>query len=143
MAMAVIGILVAGSVVLTGQIGADTSTRQVMKFKLHYSQSVLEGIATENFVLIATNAVNLSRLSQSAGWAVRQTADYQRLTRDFSQAADNLHQRALKQNVDGATVAYFQLTVSCVNCHRYLRDAKVARLGTDSAAAFIAPSIRN
>lgn len=141
--MAAVGILIAGSVVLTGQIGADTSTRQAMKFKLHYSQSILEGIATENFALIATNAVNLSRLSQSAEWAVRQTADYQRLTREFSQAADNLHERALKQNVDGATVAYFQLTVSCVNCHRYLRDAKMARLENGSGAPGIAQFIRD
>lgn len=118
----------AGAVLVAASLSADPATKQAMKFKLHYSQRVLEGIATENFDLIVTNAASLARLSQFAGWEVRQTPDYQRLTADFNQAAENLKAAALKNNVDRATVAYFQLTVSCVSCHRYLRDAKMAAL---------------
>ena len=33
---------------------------------------------------------------------------------------------AKDNNVDAATVAYFQMTVSCVTCHKYLRGRHVA-----------------
>lgn len=104
------------------------STREVMKLKLHYTQRVLEGLAIENFDLILTNAQNLSFLSQAANWEVRQTREYQIFTANFRHHAESLVAAAKRKNVDAATVAYFQLTVSCVNCHRYLRDAKMARL---------------
>jgi hypothetical protein len=108
--------------------GSEVSTRDVMKFKLHYAQGVLEGIAMENYPLIRTNAMKLSRLSQSADWRIRQTPEYQRFTTEFRHQADALAKAAADRNVDAATVAYFQLTVSCVNCHRYLRGAGRAGL---------------
>jgi len=104
----------------------ENRTKDVMRFKLHYAQGVLEGITTENFDLIATNAAHLQRLSQAAGWTVRQTEEYQRFTLDFRRAAEGLERAAQKKNVEAATVAYFQLTVSCVSCHRYLRDSRLA-----------------
>jgi len=105
---------------------ADEQTHQTMKFKLHYAQGILEGITTENFELIATNAFNLKKLSQASGWEIRHTADYQRFTAEFRQHTESLSKAAEHRNVDAATVAYFQLTVSCVNCHKYLREARVA-----------------
>jgi len=106
--------------------GPEVNAREIMKFKLHYAQGVLEGIATENYPLIRTNALRLSRLSQSADWLLRQTPEYQRFTTEFQHQADVLAKAAADQNVDAATVSYFQLTVSCVNCHRYLRGVRQA-----------------
>ena len=97
-----------------------------MKFKLHFAQGVLEGITMENFNLIATNAQKLASLSQAADWQIRQTPDYQKFTMDYARQANALAKAAKNKNVDAATVAYFQLTVSCVNCHRYLRGASTA-----------------
>jgi cytochrome c556 len=101
------------------------ATKDTMRFKLHFAQGVLEGIATENFSLIATNAQKLKALSQSADWKSRSTREYQRLTSDFERAAGSLERSARNRNVDAATVAYFQLTTSCVTCHKYLRGADV------------------
>jgi hypothetical protein len=117
---------------------ADTTTKGVMKSKLHYSQGVLEGIATENYNLMATNAQNLSGLSQAANWQIRQTPEYQRFTTDFRRQADALAKSAKEKNVDAATVAYFQLTVSCVNCHKYLRGASTAKLDDKSSSMLFA-----
>ena len=44
------------------------ATKDAMRFKLHFAQGVLEGITMENFSLIATNALKLKRLSESADW---------------------------------------------------------------------------
>jgi hypothetical protein len=111
---------------LPGQSEPRVSTKDVMRFKLHYAEGVLEGITTENHALIATNAQKLKALSQQADWQLRQTEQYQHFTREFARTTEALARAAEKQNVDAATVAYFQMTVSCVNCHRYLRGAAEA-----------------
>ncbi len=100
------------------------STKDVMKFKLHHAQRVLEGIATENYDVIAENAKQLKLLSQQADWQIRQTPEYQRFTADFARNAESLLKAASNKNVDTATIAYFQMTVSCTTCHRYLRGEK-------------------
>ena len=100
------------------------STKDVMKFKLHHAQRVLEGIATENYEVIADNAKKLKALSQQADWQIRQTTEYQKFTADFARNADSLLKAANNKNVDAATVAYFQMTVSCTTCHKYLRGEK-------------------
>jgi hypothetical protein len=101
------------------------ATKDGMRFKLHFAQGVLEGITMENFSLIVTNALRLKRLSESADWKLRSTRDYQRLTVDFERATEALERAARNRNVDAATVAYFQLTTTCVTCHKYLRGADV------------------
>ncbi len=111
----------------------DRQTKDVMKFKLHFAQGVLEGIATENFDLIATNAAKLKALSQQASWQIRATEEYQHLTTEFARCADSLAAAAKNKNVDAATVAYFQMTVSCTTCHKYLRNTRRADAGTPSS----------
>lgn len=107
---------------------ADNAVKEEMRLKLFFAQGILEGIATENFSLIATNADKLKHFSQSRTWDVRQAPEYRRLTVDFQRSADAVARAAAQKNVDAATVAYFQLTTSCVTCHKYLRGAEVSSL---------------
>lgn len=100
------------------------TTREVMKAKLDSSQKVLEGIATENFVTVSTHAQKLVALSQVAGWQARQTPEYKQYTAEFRRHAEALQKAARAQNVDAASVAWFQLTISCVNCHRHIRGVR-------------------
>lgn len=39
-------------------------------------------------------------------------------------SADEIVRQAKKDNVDGTALAFTQLTISCVNCHKHLREAK-------------------
>jgi hypothetical protein len=100
--------------------------KNVMKFKLSYAQGALEAIATENYSLLATNAQRLSALTKEVSGRIRHTPDYERLTTDFRRQTDALTKAAKDNNVDAATVAYFQMTVSCVTCHKHLRGREVA-----------------
>src|SRR5689334_2437649 len=92
----VIGLLVLliGLNCAQAQTEPKASTKDVMKFKLHYAQGVLEGITTENFSLIATNAQKLNRLSHAGGWEYRSTQDYQRFTADFRRHTESLMKAA-------------------------------------------------
>lgn len=103
-------------------VGRD---RGVMRFKLHYSQGILEAIAMENYPLLATNAQKLSALTREVSWRIRHTPEYDRLTADLRRHTDALQKAAKDENADAATVAYFQLTTSCVTCHKYLRGQGV------------------
>jgi hypothetical protein len=102
----------------------EVRDRNVMKFKLYYAQGALEAITTENYPLLATNAQKLGALTREVSWRIRHTPDYERLTTDFRRQADALAKAAAAKNADAATVAYFQMTVSCVTCHKYLRSGE-------------------
>lgn len=114
------------------------TTREVMKAKLESSQKVLEGIATENFVTVSTHAQKLVALSQVAGWQARQTPEYKQFTAEFRRHAEALQKAARAENVDAASVAWFQLTISCVNCHRHIRGVRTVSVPLAPAAQVIA-----
>jgi hypothetical protein len=93
-----------------------------MKAKLTHSKNVLEGLATEDYTLVVKNAQDLAMLSQAATWKVLQTEEYLRQSIEFRRSADALKKAAEEKNLDGATLAYIQMTMNCVKCHKYVRD---------------------
>ena len=95
-----------------------------MRAKLSASQEILEGLALSNYGGIAKNAAKLKALSQDAQWNVLETPDYARHSEEFRRAADALMAAADAKNLDGATLAYFQMTMTCVRCHQYVRDSR-------------------
>lgn len=93
-----------------------------MQKKLEYSENILAGLARENFDQIAKNARSMNALSQMEKW-VRGTAEYRTQLRIFQNANKQLIAMADNQQLDGAALAYVQLTLSCVNCHKAVRIA--------------------
>jgi hypothetical protein len=119
---------VAGIWSLTG-ISAEPQPNQVkdfMRVKLVESQKVLEGLALEDFDLIAKNAQAMSLLSQESNWKVLQTEEYLRHSQDFQRTADAIRDAAKKKNLDGAALGYVELTMKCIQCHKYVRDTRMA-----------------
>ncbi len=114
-----------------GQSG-DDGTADVMRRKLDHSQQVLRGLALQDFGLIAANAQRLVRLSRGGGWMVRQTPEYELFTVEFRRSAEELVRAAEAKNIDGATVAYTQMTFSCVSCHKYMRQGRVQKIGWET-----------
>ncbi len=116
---------------LAGQSG-DDGTGDVMRRKLDHSQQVLRGLALQDFALIGASAQRLVRLSRGGGWMVRQTPEYELFTMEFRRSAEELVRAAEAKNIDGATVAYTQMTFSCVSCHKYMRQGKVQKIGLET-----------
>ncbi len=102
------------------------NVRDFMRAKLSHSQKVLEGLATEDFDMIAKNSQSMSLLSQATNWQVLQTEEYLRQSQDFRHTADVLTEAAQKKNLDGAALAYVELTMKCINCHKYVRGVRMA-----------------
>lgn len=97
-----------------------------MRAKLEHSQDALEGLTTENYDLIAKSAGQMEVLSQEAAWQVLQTPEYRLQSGEFRRATRALKDAATKKNLDGAALAYVDLTLKCVRCHEYVRHVRAA-----------------
>jgi hypothetical protein len=95
-----------------------------MRAKLGHSQNVLEGLSTADYDLIERGAQELSLASLDSNWQVLQTEDYVRQSAEFRRACDALKKAAQDKNLDGATVAWMDVTLKCVQCHKYVRDVE-------------------
>jgi len=95
-----------------------------MKRKLEFSQNVLAGLTEGDFDKIRKNAEALNILGNLERWVQAKKPDYVRQVSLFEFANSELIRQARDKNIDGATLAYNQLTVSCVQCHKIVRDVK-------------------
>jgi len=50
---------------------------------------------------------------------------------DFRRAAETMIQQAKAKNTDGIALAYVDMTLSCVRCHKYVREVRMASLDVD------------
>lgn len=94
-----------------------------MRAKLGHSQNVLEGLTVEDFDLIDKGAQDLALASQASSWQVLQTEDYARHSDDFRRSCNALRAAAKARNLDGAALAWMEVTMKCIQCHKYVRDA--------------------
>ena len=99
----------------------------LMQAKLKSAQKVLEGVAVGDFALIERNAEELAIISKKAEWQILKTPDYVRFSEEFRRHADALGDQAKKRNLDAAALAYVQITMDCVNCHKHVREVRIAR----------------
>lgn len=119
-------------VVAPGISQQEKGTRDFMRAKLKHSQEIVEGLAVENFDQIAKNAQQLSLLSQATNWEVYQTEEYLAQSREFRRAADALREQAKEKKLEGAALAYLDVTMKCINCHKYVRKIRMAKLEPQS-----------
>ncbi|MBA4016576.1 MAG: hypothetical protein C0483_05255 [Pirellula sp.] len=97
-----------------------------MRLKLGHSQQVLEGIVLEDFEMIAKHASAMSVLLEDEKWMVFQTPDYRTHSNIFNEICRDLNKAAERRNIDAATLAYMEMTMSCVKCHKYTRGVRMA-----------------
>ncbi len=98
-----------------------------MKKKLQYSEEILAGLASEDFEQIRSAAKAMNALSQVEKWTHLARPDYRTLLSIFRDANETLIIEAEDEDLDGATLAYMQLTLSCVNCHKIVRHPTAAK----------------
>jgi len=93
-----------------------------MKKKLDYSQNILAGITSEDFDKIADNARAMKGLGKFEAFIRSRNAAYTRQLQSFEDINDEIIRQADNDNVEGVALAFTQLTVNCVNCHKVLRQ---------------------
>jgi hypothetical protein len=95
-----------------------------MKVKLKSTENILRGLTLGDFDLVEENALRMNAFSRLEQVVHGRDAEYQTQLKFFSHANQELARQAKKKNLEGATLAFVQLTTSCFNCHRAVRDHK-------------------
>jgi hypothetical protein len=113
---------------LAGHSDDDKGLRELMQRKLHASQRVLEGIALADFDKIAKSAEELVLVSKATQWKVIKSPRFELYSNEFRRSADSVAESAREKNIDGAALAYVDLTLNCVKCHKYVRESRMSRL---------------
>jgi hypothetical protein len=119
------------------EIYAQIRLQQLMIDKLQNSQKLLEGIALGKFDKIEKHANELIRISKTAEWLAYKTPKYEMFSNEFQRSAETIAAKAKAKNIDGVTLAYFDLTMSCVRCHAHVREIRDAR-GPGALKDFVA-----
>lgn len=105
----------------------DKAIRRFMRRKLGAMNQVMRGIVTEDYALIRRNAKAMKKMGTGVEWNIVQGPIYGNHRAAFQRSADLLVKAADEKNVDGATLVYMQMTLNCIECHRYTRDPAVRR----------------
>ena len=96
-----------------------------MEQKVDLSKKTLEALSLGDLEEVAKNARTMGLLSKVEGWARRsEKKEYLRQLRYFEAANSQMLNAASAENMEGATLAFNQMVISCVACHQHLRDGK-------------------
>lgn len=96
----------------------------VMQRKLQHAQSLLDALALNDFDKLTKNADALLKVREEATWRINETEQYLRYSNAFAEHLNKLKKAAKAKNIDGATLAYLDMTLTCVKCHDHLRVTK-------------------
>ena len=99
-----------------------------MSRKLSSSSQILKGLMIEDFDLIKDNADSLLKMSKQERWRASNDMMYLQHSTQFRSAVDELIDAAESKSVDGASLQWVNVTMSCIQCHKWVRDVMLADL---------------
>lgn len=100
----------------------DEILAAMMQKKLKNAHLVLDGVAIGDFKKIQNGGEELIKLAKSETWQLIRSPNYEQHSADFIQRTENLVKKAKEKSMDGAALAYVEMTLSCVRCHQYVRE---------------------
>ena len=140
-----VGLFIFGGLVVAIGVGSNPATSQekkppkkvpdakvdldqavFMRKKLEASNQILEGLVTEDSELVIKGAKVLFEMSSAEKWQVQHNVMYKQYSSDFQQAAKKLVEAAEKENFDGAALKWIDTTMKCMECHKFVRGARLA-----------------
>jgi hypothetical protein len=103
---------------------------RVMREKLGHTQKILEAVVTSDWVSLETHSRELERLTNDPRWTMLTLPEYARHSAAFVTAIQALHRAAAQRDLEQTPTAYIDVTLRCVDCHRYLARERIARAST-------------
>jgi hypothetical protein len=94
----------------------------LMKAKLASSQTVLEGLVTNDFEQIQRGGEELRSISLAGHWKGSEDQAFRHHRTEMQRQAEKLVSLAESKNLDGASFAYMHALTTCISCHTYCRD---------------------
>jgi len=105
-----------------------------MRQKMDASHDIMEGLLMEDSKSITKAAKKLKEMSDTERWRVSNDIMYRNHSEDFRRSVDKLIVASKGNSIDRAALSWFDVTLSCIDCHRYVRTVLIAdnELSTDS-----------
>jgi hypothetical protein len=105
----------------------EEELRLFMRKKLDACNQILEGIVTEDGPMVVAGAKTLNELSGAEKWRVSNDMLYRQQSDDFQRATKKLMEAAEKERFDDVTLKWIDTTLSCVECHKWVRGMRIAK----------------
>jgi len=105
----------------------EDQLREFMRKKLDACNQVLEGLVTEDGKMVATGATTLHEMSNAEKWRVSNDLVYRQFSEEFHRSTKKLREAAEKENFDDVALKWIDTTMSCVECHKWVRGMRVAK----------------
>ena len=101
------------------------ATGRLMRVKLAHSQKILEAILTSDFALLDRESSALTG-DEVTGVVGAVQPGYLRQSGAFLRAIDDSRDAAKGADLDAAASSYVSLTLTCFQCHRYMKNKRLA-----------------
>lgn len=131
------------SLAVSSSSAQTTALGRLMRQKLEQSQGMLAAVVTSNWADLERRSEALTRITNDPAWTVLRTPEYARQSQAFLRAAQDLVDAAKRRDLDAAPLAYTSLTLSCVQCHRYVARARIADDRAHGAVRSPAAAVHN
>ncbi len=92
-----------------------------MRKKLTSSSKILEGLCQEDMSLVKEGADELSAMSRVELWNVLVDPEFREYSRDYFANAARVSEAAQEGDFDKAALRWFDVTMSCLECHEHVR----------------------
>jgi hypothetical protein len=104
----------------------DLPLKDYMRQKLAASNQILEGLCTEDSELVLEGARTLNEMSTSERWRVMNDPMYRQFSSEFREITQQLVAAAEKNNKDRTALKWMDATMSCIDCHSFVRGIRIA-----------------
>jgi hypothetical protein len=115
---------------------AQEVPESLMRQKLEHAQQLLGSLSIGDFDRMISSSKELQRISLEARWSQPHSPTYAAFGEDFRAALDRIILAAERQNIDSAALNYVQVVLTCVQCHKIVREGQELALdaggGSDS-----------
>lgn len=102
----------------------------LMQQKLDHAQKLLSALSLADYDEMIAHSRELQRISLEANWSIPPSSGSTGFGYDFRNALDRLVASAEKQNIDGAALNYVQVVLTCIECHKVVREGEgIAQAG--------------
>ena len=102
--------------------------KELMTLKLEHHQKLLAALVMNDLPNAAKHAADLQKVRQDVAWMIVKTPQYEIWSKEFTSSADKVIKAATEKNPDAAKLGYLEMSLSCFNCHTYVRDLGDIRL---------------
>ena len=116
--------LLAAVVLASGGLTAQYNPTKgaLMKAKAGYAHKLLDAVVQDDFEAIQDQAFRLKAVTESAEWNASKSPEYVRESDAFIHATEKLYDASKAEDGDATMLAFVDLTLRCVRCHRGLKE---------------------